>query len=471
MTAGLVKKEQNVYLLPQQGDMKVPCQVYLKAELLPYLEEEAIEQLAAAAALPGVFKYVLGMPDIHTGYGLPIGGVLAVGYPEGVVSAGAVGMDINCGVRLLTTGLSREDLDAKDLQALIAAIEELIPTGIGTQSRHKLDRHLKKIAEEGVPYLVRLGLAPAADLERIEEGGCLPGGDLSACSQEARDRMDQLSTLGGGNHFIEISVVDRVFDKEIASFFDLAPDQVVIMIHSGSRGFGHQICVDYSREMAQKAASFGISLPNRGLACAPIQSDLGRRYLAAMACAVNFAFANRQLMTADVIKAAGKVLGKGEAAQIRLLYDVAHNIAKRERHFGRELLIHRKGATRALPPGHQKNPGPFLKTGHPVLLPGSMGTHSYIATGLERARETFCSVNHGAGRVLSRKAARRSITGQDFQEQMEGIHYNVSNYKRIVDEAPRAYKDIHLVVSTLAEIGIINLVANVRPLAVIKGEG
>ncbi|HHW92470.1 MAG TPA: RtcB family protein, partial [Firmicutes bacterium] len=247
MSAGLVKKEHNVYLIPQQGNMNVPCHIYLKTELLPYLEEEAIEQLADAAALPGVYKYVLGMPDIHTGYGLPIGGVLAVTYPEGVVSAGAVGMDINCGVRLLTTGLSRQDLGTRELQGLLTAIEELVPTGIGTQSKYKLDRHLKNIVEEGVPYLVKLGLAPDEDLERIEEGGCLPGGDLSACSKEARGRMDQLSTLGGGNHFIEISVVDGIFDKEIASFFNLAPEQIVIMIHSGSRGFGHQICQDYSR--------------------------------------------------------------------------------------------------------------------------------------------------------------------------------------------------------------------------------
>jgi tRNA-splicing ligase RtcB len=470
MLPGLVKKEHNVYIVNQKGNMAVPCQVYLKAELLPFLEEEAIEQLSAAAALPGVFKYVLGMPDIHTGYGLPIGGVLAVAYPEGVVSAGAVGMDINCGVRLLTTGLSCQDLGSQELQRLIAAIEELVPTGIGTQSKYKLDHQLKNIVEEGVPYLVKLGLAAAEDLERIEEGGCLPGGDLSACSREAQARMNQLSTLGGGNHFIEFSVVDRVFDKETASFFGLAPEQIVIMIHSGSRGFGHQICQDYSREMARQASSYGITLPNRGLACAPIQSDLGRRYLAAMACAVNFAFANRQMITSDVTRAITKVLGK-KAAQVKLLYDVAHNIAKKEHHFGRELLIHRKGATRALPPGHKNNPEHFIATGHPVLLPGSMGTHSYIATGQERASETFCSVNHGAGRVLSRTAAKKSITGSDFQEQMKGIHYNVSNYKRILDEAPQAYKDIHLVVDTLAEIGIINLVANVRPIAVIKGEG
>ena len=470
MPMGLVKKERNVYTLPPKGKMAVPCQIYLKEELLPYLEEEAIGQLSAAAALPGVFKYVLGMPDIHTGYGLPIGGVLAVTYPDGVVSAGAVGMDINCGVRLLTTNLSRQDLGSRELQKLLAAIEELVPTGIGTKSKYKLDRQLKKIVEEGVPYLVKLGLADAHDLERIEEGGCLPGGDLAACSKEARARMDQLSTLGGGNHFIEISMVDRIFDKETASFFNLAPEQIVIMIHSGSRGFGHQICQDYSREMAQQASRHGITLPNRGLACAPIQSELGKRYLAAMACAVNFAFANRQLIQADVIRAIAKVLGK-ETVQIKLLYDVAHNIAKRESHFGRELLLHRKGATRALPPGHKNNPRHFMATGHPVLLPGSMGTHSYIATGLERAQETFCSVNHGAGRVLSRAAARKSITGTDFEEQMADIHYNVSNYKRIVDEAPQAYKDIHLVVDTLAEIGIINLVANVRPMAVIKGEG
>jgi len=470
MLPDLVKKEQNVYLVQQKGNMAVPCQIYLKEELLPYLEEEAVEQLSAAAALPGVFKYVLGMPDIHTGYGLPIGGVLAVTYPEGVVSAGAVGMDINCGVRLLTTNLSRQDLGPRVLQQLLTAVEELVPTGIGTKSKYKLDRQLKNIVEEGVPHLVKLGLADADDLERIEEGGCLAGGDLAACSREAQARMNQLSTLGGGNHFIEFSVVDRIFDKETASFFNLAQEQIVIMIHSGSRGFGHQICQDYSREMAQQAPRFGITLPNRGLACAPIQSDLGKRYMAAMACAVNFAFANRQLIQADVISAMTKVLGK-KASHIKLLYDVAHNIAKREHHFGRELLIHRKGATRALPPGHKNNPGHFNATGHPVLLPGSMGTHSYIATGLKRAEETFCSVNHGAGRVLSRTAARKSISNSDFREQMKGIHYNVSNYKRIVDEAPRAYKDIHLVVDTLAEIGIINLVANVKPIAVIKGEG
>jgi tRNA-splicing ligase RtcB len=374
MLPDLVKKEQNIYLIHQKGNMAVPCQIYLKAELLPYLEEEAIEQLAAAAALPGVYKYVLGMPDIHTGYGLPIGGVLAVGYPEGVVSAGAVGMDINCGVRLLTTGLSREDLGPRELQQLLTAIEELVPTGIGTRSKYKLDRHLKNIVEEGVPHLVKLGLAAAEDLERIEEGGCLPGGDLAACSRDAQARMNQLSTLGGGNHFIEFSVVDRIFDKETASFFNLAPEQIVIMIHSGSRGFGHQICQDYSREMAQQAPRLASTLPNRGLACAPIQSELGRRYLAAMACAVNFAFANRQLITADVIPCHDQGFGQKSRPQVKLLYDVAHNIAKREYHFGRELLIHRKGATRALPPGHKNNPEHFNATGHPVLLPGSMGT-------------------------------------------------------------------------------------------------
>lgn len=469
MLTNLVKKELNIYSIHPRGEMIVPCQIYLKAELLPFLEKEALEQLSAAATLPGVFKYVLGMPDIHTGYGLPIGGVLAVTYPEGVVSAGAVGMDINCGVRLLTTNLHQQDLKSRELKRLLRAIEELVPTGIGTQSKYQLKDQLKNIVERGVPHLVKLGLATTEDLERIEEGGCLPGADLDACSREAQARMNQLSTLGGGNHFIEFSVVDHVFDKKTANFFNLAPEQVVIMIHTGSRGFGHQICQDYSREMAHQASALGITLPNRGLACAPLQSTLGKRYLAAMACAVNFAFANRQLITNDVTKAMAKVLGK-KAGQTKLLYDVAHNIAKKEKHFNRKLLVHRKGATRALPPGHKNNPKLFMTTGHPVLLPGSMGTHSYIATGLERAKETFCSVNHGAGRILSRRAAKRSISKNEFQKQMDGIHYNVDDYKQILDEAPQAYKDIHLVVDTLAEIGIINLVANVKPLAVIKGE-
>jgi tRNA-splicing ligase RtcB len=465
----LLEKGKNVYQIKKKQGMNVPCLIYLKPELLPFLEDEAIRQLIDSAALPGTYKYVLGMPDIHTGYGLPIGGVLPVDYDTGVVSAGAVGMDINCGVRLMTTNLTTADIDKKRLAQLLQAIEDSVPTGIGTRSRYNLDAHLKHIAEQGVPYLIGLGLASKDDLDKVEETGFLQGADLSACSIKARSRMNQLSTLGGGNHFIEVSIVDQVFDKNTADQFRLAPNRIVVMIHSGSRGFGHQICQDFSQEMARQAGKHNASPPNRGLAYAPINSALGEKYLAAMACAVNFAFANRHLMMVDVIEALGKIFGRS-TVNARLLYDVAHNIAKKENHFGKELLIHRKGATRALPPGHEKNPKCFKETGHPVLLPGSMGTHSYIATGLERAKETFCSVNHGAGRVLSSTAARKTISKADFNQKMAGVQYNIKNYKRIVDEAPQAYKDIHLVVDTLAEIDIINKVANITPIGVIKGD-
>ena len=381
-------------------------------------------------------------------------------------------MDINCGVRVLTTNLTIKDLPKERFDKLLKVIEEFIPTGIGTRSRYNLEKEIPQIVEKGVPYLSKLGLASFYELNKIEESGYLEGADLEACSKGAKTRMNQLSTLGGGNHFIELSVVDRIFDKKTASYFNLMENQIVIMIHSGSRGFGHQICQDYSKEMASKTADYGINLPNKGLACAPINSSLGKRYLAAMACAVNFAFADRQLMMVDIQKAFSKVFGvTKEGLGMQLLYDVAHNIAKKEKHFGRELLIHRKGATRALPPGHTGNPACFKDTGHPVLLPGSMGTNSYIATGLPKAVETFCSVNHGAGRVMSRTTANQTITKSDFETTMSGILLNTRNYKKILDEAPQAYKNIHHVVETLAEINIINKVASTRPLAVIKGEG
>ncbi|MEW6622012.1 MAG: RtcB family protein [Bacillota bacterium] len=468
----LTQIDTNKYLIPKENNMNVHCIIYLKPELLPFLEDESIKQLKDAACLPGVFKYVLGMPDIHTGYGLPIGGVLPMDYDHGVVSAGAVGMDINCGVRILTTNLTKKDLAPNRLEKLINAIEETIPTGIGTRSRHKLNNHLKNIIEQGAPYLAQLGLVNQDDLGRIEEHGFLPGADLAACSKEARNRTDQLSTLGGGNHFIEISLVNQVFDPQTAAYFKLFKGQVVVMIHSGSRGFGHQICQDYTKEMASSAAEYGIKLPNKGLACAPIHSPLGQRYLAAMACAVNFAFANRQLMSLDISHSFNKVFGTKEGTiELNLLYDVAHNIAKKERHFQQNLLIHRKGATRALPPGHPANPEYYMATGHPVLLPGSMGANSYIATGLPGALETFYSVNHGAGRLLSRTAAKKTISKKAFEKEMEGIYFNARHYHKVLDEAPQAYKDIHQVVDTLAEIGIVNKVASIRPLGVIKGEG
>lgn len=464
----------NRYRLPRQGAMKVDAYVYLNPALYrAFSEPVALQQLADAACLPGVVHRVVGMPDIHQGFGLPIGGVVATDARTGVVSAGAVGYDINCGVRLIRTDLVREELPRERLRRLMEAIERRIPAGVGKKSRHKeLTARLPEILVGGSARLVEMGYGVPDDVDATEEYGRVAGADPDAVSREAVERADQLATVGGGNHFIEIGYVEQVLDRDLAATFGLFEGQVTVLVHSGSRGFGHQICSDYAASMAQAASRYGIELPSKGLAAAPIDSPLGRRYLGAMHCAINFAFANRQLMTHDIREAFAEVLGKPwESLGMRVVYDVAHNIAKFEEHFGRRLLVHRKGATRALPAGHPVNPRRYLKTGHPVLIPGSMGTASYVAVGLPGIEETFTSANHGAGRVLSRSAARRQISREAFEASLGDVLYNVDNYRAIVDEAPGAYKDIDAVVDTLAEIGLTLKVARLRPLAVIKGEG
>ncbi|MDI3538477.1 MAG: hypothetical protein PWP58_124 [Bacillota bacterium] len=450
--------------------------VYLSRRLQSELvEEEALRQLANAATLPGVVSPVVGMPDLHTGFGLPIGGVMATRAGDGVVSAGAVGMDINCGVRLLTTGLPAREIPQGTLQELLTAILKRVPTGIGKKSRHLDLRRgfLEEIVSQGAAAMVRKGFGYPEDVARIEEGGCLAGADLAAVSREAVERSDQLATLGGGNHFIELGFVEEIYAPEIAQSWGLERGELTVLIHTGSRGFGHQICTDYSKMMLKAAKRYGIDLPAAGLACVPIDSKEGRDYLTAMACACNFAFANRQLITADVREAFLEVLGR-EALGLRplpLLYDVAHNIAKWEVHEGRRLLVHRKGATRALPPGHPDNPHEYRDTGHPAIIPGSMGTASYVVVGVPATAETYYSVNHGAGRVMSRSAARKNISREEFKESMDGILVTCQNYRRLVDEAPAAYKDVDEVVETLASIGLTRKVVRLRPLAVIKGEG
>lgn len=464
----------NRYRLRRQGSMRVDAYVYLNEALRrEFAEPVALQQLADAAALPGVVHRVVGMPDIHQGFGLPIGGVVATDAREGVVSAGAVGYDINCGVRLIRTDLQRHELPRERLRRLMEAIERRIPAGVGKRSRHReLASRLPEILAGGSARLVAMGYGVPDDVEATEEYGRVEGADPGAVSREALERADQLATVGGGNHFIEIGYVEQVLERELAEAFELFEGQVTVLVHSGSRGFGHQICSDYADAMAQAASRHGIQLPSRGLAAAPIDSPLGRRYLGAMHCAVNFAFANRQLMTHDIREAFAEVLGRPwEALGMRLVYDVAHNIAKFEEHFGRRLLVHRKGATRALPAGHPGNPRRYRQTGHPVLIPGSMGTASYVAVGLAGIEETFTSANHGAGRVLSRAAARRQIGREAFEASLGDVLYNVDDYRAIVDEAPGAYKDIDAVVDTLAEIGLTRKVARLRPLAVIKGEG
>lgn len=470
----LIKEGLNRYRLRRSGKMRVDGLVYVNEYLLPLLKKDkSLQQLANAACLPGVVGHVCGMPDIHEGFGLPIGGVMA-SAADGVISAGAVGMDINCGVRLLKTKILASELEVPFLRKLIDRIEEYVPTGIGKKGKHRqVTEHIfEEVVYTGSRGIVNHGYGCWDDILRTEEEGCLPGADLAAVSREAcRRGCVQLGTLGGGNHFIELQVVDEVFDRAAADCFGLSPGFLAVMVHTGSRGFGHQICTDYSKSLASAAGKYGIELPDRGLACAPADSKEGRDYYAAMACAVNFAFANRQLITHDIRCAFGDVFGcNPEVLGLELIYDVAHNIAKWEQHGGQKVLVHRKGATRALPPGHHGNPVVYRCTGHPVLVPGSMGTASYVLVGTEKSAESFYSANHGAGRSLSRTAAFKEISKEQFETSMAGVLYNSRNYKDVLDEAPGAYKDIDQVVETLAAIGMTRKVARLRPLAVIKGK-
>ncbi|NMB34687.1 MAG: RtcB family protein [Firmicutes bacterium] len=463
----------NCYRIPRQGEMKVEARVYLNEFLYEnYLEEESLEQLCDAASLPGVYRYVIGMPDIHSGYGLPIGGVMAMEVPDGLISAGAVGMDINCGVRLLRTNIGVQDLDKKDLEKLLREIAARVPTGIGKTSKHQADlgRHFAEIVESGFPVLLELGYARPEDRRFVEEEGFFPGANLSKVSNKARKRGNQLSTIGGGNHFIELGEVAEIFDRENAALFGLTRGSLSVLIHTGSRGFGHQICVDYSSIMEKSAKRYGLKLPSRGLAAVPIESPEGKDYFAAMSAAINFAFANRQIITHDVREAFGAYFDcRDTELDLGVVYDVAHNIAKFEEVEGRELLIHRKGATRALPPQHRGNPSAYRSSGHPVFIPGSMGTSSYIIVATPKVVETFYSVNHGAGRVMSRREARRQFDVEMLREQLGPIVFYGDRERNILDEAPQAYKDIDAVVDTLAEIGIIKKVARLSPLAVVKG--
>lgn len=470
----LVKEGLNRYRLRRSGNMRVDGLVYANEYLLPLLKgDKSLRQLANAACLPGVVGRVCGMPDIHEGFGLPIGGVMAIAN-DGVISAGAVGMDINCGVRLLSTNIPAKELSAPLLRRLIDRIEAYVPTGVGKKGKHKAitEDIFEDVVHTGTKGFVERGYGRPDDMTKTEEEGCLPGADMGAVSKEAYKRgAVQLGTLGGGNHFIELQVVDEVYDRPTGEYFGLTRGCLTVMIHTGSRGFGHQICNDYSKSLLAAAKKYGIELPDRGLACAPVDSREGRDYYAAMACAVNFAFANRQLITHDVRCAFSDVMDRSpEDLGLDLIYDVAHNIAKWETHEGQKLLVHRKGATRALPPGHPDNPDVYRRTGHPVLIPGSMGTASYVLTGAAKAAEAFCSANHGAGRTLSRTAAIKQITRKQFESSMSGVLYNSRNYRELLDEAPGAYKDIDQVVETLVAIGMTRKVTRLTPLAVIKGK-
>lgn len=449
--------------------MRAEVVIYAKKELLDQVrKDQSLLQLVQSASLPKIIPPIVAMPDIHEGFGLPIGGVMAT---DGLVSSGAVGMDINCGVRLLVSEMeyNPKTFSPEVLRLLIHKIEQLIPIGLG--GKHKVQTvnlPFEDIIVEGAQILVKMGFGEVQDIDSIEEYGKLEGANLANLSPRAIHRAEkELGTLGSGNHFIEIQAIEEIFDEKLAKDWGLFKNQIGVMIHTGSRALGHQTCLDYTRKFFQEQKKYGIDSPVFNLASLPADSPTGRAYLSAMAGAVNFAFANRQLITYFVRQVFSSIFAS-EKSSLRLIYDVAHNIAKWEIHHDKRVLIHRKGATRALPAGHSQNPKKYLETGHPAIVPGSMGTSSYIMIGLPAAEQTFYSINHGAGRKMSRGEAKRTINIDDFEQKMGTIIYN-KPFRVIADEAPQAYKNIDLVVDTLVEAGLTKKIARLRPLAVIKG--
>ncbi len=460
--------------------MRVPALIFADRAMIEQLEgDQAIDQAANVAMLPGIVGRSLAMPDIHWGYGFPIGGVAAMRVEDGVVSPGGVGFDINCGTRVITTTLTEAEARPM-LQDLVNQLYRDAPPGMGGKGFLRVNRQeLDELMVQGAAWMVEHGYGEPDDLDAIESRGCLAGADPAAVSERARDRgTAQLGTLGSGNHFLELQVVDHIFDEGAASTFGLEGlTQVVVFFHCGSRGFGHQVCQDYLKVMEKAVETYRIDLPDKQLACAPIGSPEGKAYLAAMAAGANFAWANRQGITHQIRRAIMKVTGRSrEELGLHLVYDVAHNIAKIERHTfeGREMsvCVHRKGATRAFPAGHPDVPERYRETGQPVLVPGDMARYSYLAIGTEQAMaETWGSTCHGAGRVRSRGAAKRLLAGVDIAARMaaQGIVVRAQNPRALAEEASEAYKDVANVIDVLEHAGICRKVARMRPIGVIKG--
>lgn len=434
-----------------------------------------MKQLMNVATLPGIVKYALAMPDIHWGYGFPIGGVAAFDVKEGIISPGGVGFDINCGVRLMKTDLTYEDVKDR-MRSLVEAIYEFVPAGVGSTGDIVLGKKgLRKVLVEGAEWAVKSGYGLEEDLERIEDGGKIHPADPSYVSEEAFERgSDELGTLGAGNHFVEVQMVQEIYDEELAEFFGLEIGTITVMIHSGSRGFGHQVATDYIRLMRDNLKEHNKNLPDKQLINAPFEHPLGQAYYSAMNCAANYAFANREILGHLVRKAFWKVFGRD--TRVDLIYDVAHNIAKVEEYEvdgkRRKLVVHRKGATRSLGPGSEKVPSIYREVGQPVIIPGDMGTASYLLVGTKKAEEkTFGSTAHGAGRVLGRSAALKKLDYREVLDELaeKNIVVMSKSKKTLVEEAPEVYKDVDRVVQIVHEIGISRKVARMIPLGVVKG--
>lgn len=476
----LIRLSDYLWEIPKSGPMLVPGRIYASAKMIDELRDDpALTQVANVACLPGIVGYSLAMPDIHWGYGFPIGGVAAVDAKYGVISPGGVGYDINCGVRLIRTHLQSKLIEPR-IEQLADALFSRIPAGLGSEGAIPglaLDE-LKNLAENGAQWTLSNGYATQRDLEHTEEGGRLPGADPDAISPHAYKRgAKQLGTLGSGNHFLEVSRIDEIYDQKLADALELELGAVAVMIHSGSRGLGHQTCDDYLKLVGNAMARYEIRLPDRQLAAVPIDSPEGRAYLGAMAAAANFAWCNRQVMMHLVERTFIETLSvTPRELSFALVYDVCHNIAKFEDHIvdgrQRHVCVHRKGATRAFAAGHPALPEALRPVGQPVLIPGDMGRYSFVTVGLATAmRETFGSACHGAGRVMSRMKAKKAASGRDLPAELRALGVTVRGHSRggIAEEMPGAYKDVAEVVEVMEAAGVTRRVARLKPLAVIKG--
>ncbi len=481
-TGPLEKVDDYRWRIPKtyKSGMRVAGLMFASEEMLDdLLKEQALEQVANVAFLPGIVGHSLAMPDIHWGYGFPIGGVAAMRMDDGVVSPGGVGFDINCGVRLLRTNLTEEEVSPR-IKELVNTLYKNVPSGLGSEGKIRLRRReIDEVLARGSRWAVEKGYGRPEDLEATEEKGEMAGADPAQVSNKAKERgTPQLGTLGSGNHFLEVAVVDQIHDAAVARGMGIDRlGQVVLMVHCGSRGLGHQTATDYIGEMVAAMKKYSIEVPDRQLACAPVNSAEGQAYLAAMCCAANYAWANRQCITHWVRGAFCEVMGRSEAdAGLEMVYDVAHNIAKIEEHEvdGKrvKLCVHRKGATRAFPAGHPEVPTRYSNIGQPVFIPGDMGRFSYVLVGTERAmKESFGSTCHGAGRLKSRAAAKREMRGDEVLRELEsrGIIVRTGSLKGLAEEAPQAYKDVSTVVNVVHNAGISRIVARTRPIGVIKG--
>ncbi|MFC2133419.1 RtcB family protein [Bacteroidota bacterium] len=477
----LNKIHDNLWEIPPFGEMKVPGRVYASQKMLDksISSDEALKQVVNVAHLPGIQKYSLAMPDIHWGYGFPIGGVAATDYDEGVISPGGVGYDINCGVRLAATSVEYKAVQNRIIK-LIDNLFNSVPTGVGSSGAIKKlsPKETKNVLVNGAEWAVENGFGTQEDLTHTEENGKLVGADPSAVSERAIQRgLDQAGTLGSGNHFLEIDVVDEIYDSAAAEVMGLFPGQMAIQIHSGSRGLGYQVCDDYLKALVQAEQKYGFKLPDRQLACAPIKSEEGQNYLTAMKCAANFAWNNRQIMMHLAKKSLEQTLNMSDSELgFNLIYDVCHNIAKIEDHKidgkMKKVCVHRKGATRAFRPGSDKIPPRYKSIGQPVLIPGDMGRYSFISVGTDQAmKDTFGSTCHGAGRLHSRHQAIKMGKKKNLREEIDktGVIVQAKGFKTIAEEMPYAYKDVAEVVDVMHKSGISKKVAKLRPVGVIKG--